>query len=39
LGQTCFRHKTRKPLFWLGILVATAIHGALIWLRLRGAGV
>jgi len=39
LGQSFFRHKTRKPLFWLALLVATAVHGALIWLRVRGAGI
>jgi len=39
LGQALFRHKTRKPLFWLVLLLATAVHGTLIWLRLRGAGI
>jgi uncharacterized membrane protein YsdA (DUF1294 family) len=39
LGQTFFRHKTRRPLFWMVILVATAAHGTLVWLRFRGAGV
>ena len=38
LGQSLFRHKLRKPLFWCTLLLATLGHGYLVWARWRGAG-
>lgn len=38
LGQTLFRHKTRKLRFWCVLILATMGHGYLLWARWRGAG-
>lgn len=39
MGQVLFRHKTRTARFWLAILLAAGLHGILVWLRFRGAGI
>ena len=38
LAVLVWRHKSRKPLFWIALLLATCGHGYLIWARWRGMG-
>lgn len=38
IGQFLFRHKSRKWAFWLVLVLATLLHGVLIWFLWQHTG-